>query len=183
MELFDEYPYLVGDKIIIKKMTVDDVDNLMEITSNDNVYKYIPPFLHNKSRNFLISAITNITGRDFEKKKLLLPGIYLKDDPNHLIGMAEMFDFKRRDKTITIGYRFNEAYWHKGYAKEAVSLMKNYLLNDMNLSKLNAFIIKENIYSGKVLLANGFIKQDEPVAGENWGNETKVTLDHYILTK
>lgn len=65
-------------------MESSDVLALSEISNNDNVYKYISPFLYKKSNKTLEIAIKNLAGRDFEKKKLIIAGIYLKDNPNIL---------------------------------------------------------------------------------------------------
>ena len=43
-ELFEKFPYLENDKVIIKKMEVNDVEALAEISNNDNVYRFIPSF-------------------------------------------------------------------------------------------------------------------------------------------
>lgn len=47
-ELFDVFPYLENEIVIIRKMEESDVPALSEISNNDNVYKYIPPFLYKK---------------------------------------------------------------------------------------------------------------------------------------
>lgn len=54
VELFDAFPCLKNQKIIIRKMVEQDVEALAEITDNDRVYKYIAPFLHRKSKNFFL---------------------------------------------------------------------------------------------------------------------------------
>ena len=38
-ELFDVFPYIENDKVIIRKMDMNDVAALPEISNNDNVYK------------------------------------------------------------------------------------------------------------------------------------------------
>ena len=45
-ELFDEFPCLENDKVMIRKMELSDVVALSEISNNDNVYKYIPCLLY-----------------------------------------------------------------------------------------------------------------------------------------
>lgn len=94
-ELFDVFPYLENDRVIIRKMELNDVAALAEISSNDNVYKFLPPFLYKKSNKALETAIKNLGGRDFEKKKHIIAGVYLKENPNRLVGLAEMFDYKK----------------------------------------------------------------------------------------
>lgn len=75
-KLFDKFPYLISDTVIVKQMEVSDVAALSEISHNDNVYKYIPAFLYKKSNKFLETAIKNLSRRDFNKKKLIIAGIY-----------------------------------------------------------------------------------------------------------
>lgn len=158
-ELFESFPYLQSEMLIIKNMVEDDVEELNEITSNDNVYRYISPFLFKKSRGNLLTAIRNINGRDFDKKKCILAGIYLREEPDKLIGLAEMFDYKKRANQMTIGYRLNEAYWHRGIATEATRLMVNYLCKDVGIKTLKAYVMPENVFSQRVLLKNGIIKE------------------------
>lgn len=95
-ELFDCFPYLTSEMHIIRKMSCDDIDSLSEITSNENVYRYIPTFLYKKSRGNLLAVIRNLGGREFDKKKIIIAGIYLSTEPDKLIRLAEMFDLRER---------------------------------------------------------------------------------------
>ena len=178
-ELFDVFPELKNDKIIIRKMTEDDIDSLSEITNNDNVYKYIPPFLYKKSRGNLLAAIRNLGGRDFDKKKMIIAGIYLCENPDKLVGLAEMFDYKKRANKITIGYCINESYWHQEIATNAVKLMVNYLAHEIGVNKLKAYVMPENIYSAKALLKNGFVKEEDLQQEKNWGGQATVDVEVY----
>ncbi|WMJ22081.1 GNAT family protein [Paludicola sp. MB14-C6] len=176
-ELFECFPSLQNETLIIRKMSDDDIDALSEIACNDNVYKYIPPFLYKKSRGNLLAAIRNLGGRDFDKKKLIIAGIYLCEEPDKLIGLAEMFDYKKRVNQITIGYRISELYWHRGIATNTVKLMIDYLCNDIGIQKLKAFVMPENVFSAKVLIKNGFIKEPNTVQEKNWGGKEIVDLN------
>lgn len=125
----------------------------------------------------MLAAISNLGGRDFDKKKLIIAGIYLCEEPDKLIGLAEMFDYKKRMNKITIGYRINESYWHRGIATDTVKLMVEYLCNDMGIQTLKAFVMPENIFSEKALIKNGFIKESDPVQEKNWGGKEIVDLN------
>lgn len=149
-ELFETFPYLENEKIIIRKMTSYDVPALSEISHNGNVYKYIPPFLYKKSDKLLETAIKNLGCRDFDKKKLIVAGIYLKVNPNKLVGFVEMFDYRKRANKITIGYRLNEKYWNQKIATNALKLVVEYLTKEIGIPTLQAFVMPENIYSEKV---------------------------------
>lgn len=67
------------------------------------------------------------------------------EEPTKLIGLAEMFDYKKRTSQITIGYRINEEYWYKSAATNAVELMTNYLYNDVGIKNIKAFVMPENV--------------------------------------
>lgn len=181
-DLFEKFPEVENDMVIIRKMKISDVSALSEISNNDNVYKYIPPFLYKKNDKFLTTAIQNLSERDFLKKKLIIAGIYLKSNPNRLVGLAEMFDYKRRDNKITIGYRINESYWNQKVATNALSLMVEYLVNEIGILKIEAYVMPENIFSSRVLLHNGFEKENFTAQKKNWGGQEEVTVDVYTFT-
>lgn len=82
MNLIDEFPSLSDDKIIIGKMSENDVGSLEEITENANVYRYIPPFLYRKSRGNLLAAIRNCGERDFIKKSI--------SSPEYILGLRHL---------------------------------------------------------------------------------------------
>jgi ribosomal-protein-alanine N-acetyltransferase len=160
-------------------MTEDDLDALMEITDNENVYRFVPPFLFRKSRETLRTAIRNLAGRDFEKKKCIIAGIYMADEPDRLIGLAEIFDYKKRSNQVTVGYRLNEKYWNRGVATGVIAILKKYLLGDMRIGTLMAFVMPENTYSSRALLKNGFVREQYTVTEKNWGGREEVTLEVY----
>lgn len=47
--MFQDFPYLQSETLIIKKMMEDDLNALNEITSNDNVYRYFAFSIQKKS--------------------------------------------------------------------------------------------------------------------------------------
>ena len=71
-----------------------------------------------------------------------------------------MFDYKKRENKITVGYRLNEEYWNKKIATNVLKLMVEYLVSEVNITTLKAFVMRENLYSSKVLLNNKFVKED-----------------------
>ena len=82
-----------------------------------------------------------------------------------------------------MGYRLNEDYWNKKIATNVLKLMIEYLVSEVNISTLQAFVMPENIYSSKVLLNNGFVKEDYTLQEKNWGSQEMVILDVYTYKK
>lgn len=141
-----------------------------------NIFYHI---LYKKSNAFLKTAINNLGERDFIKKKMIIAGIYLCDNPNELVGLAEMFDYKKEQNTITVGYRINEAYWNKKIASNALHLMVDYLSKRIKIETILAMVMPENIYSARVLVNNGFRKENYTLNEKNWGGQENITVDVY----
>lgn len=179
MALYDGFPCLQNGFLIIRKMDGADLDALAEITDNENVYRYIPPFLFKKSRGNLLAAIRNCGGRDFDKQKRIIAGIYLQSEPCRLVGLAQMFDYRKRQNRMTIGFTVNEANWNSKIATNAIALMKSYLLGEQGVGTLYAYVMPENVYSSRALVSNGFKKQPETEQKANWAGKAEVTVDVY----
>ena len=98
-DLYEEFPYIVANDIIIRKMTENDADALMELCSSEAVYRYAPDFMTTKNKKAVIRNISQIGGRDFEKKLYIIAGVYLQEDPNNIIATAEIFGY---DKLVSM---------------------------------------------------------------------------------
>lgn len=59
--------------------------------------------------------------------------------------------------------------------------MKEYLVNTIGIKKLQAFVMPENIYSTKVLLRNGFMKEDHMVQVKDWAGQEFVLVNVYTF--
>ena len=178
--LFDSFPELNNGTISIHMMEESDVDDLIEITHNSNAYRYTPPFLYMKSRRSLITIIKNLRGRDFEKHKMVIAGIYHNADKK-LVGIIELFHIKKRKGKAELGYKLNEDYWHQGITSMACSMIIEYLKSIDDIKFLVAHIMPENIHSSRIILKNGFILMPYKKEDHNWGNYENVTLDVYEL--
>ena len=58
-------------------------------------------------------------------------------------------------KVLEIGYLFQKAYWHHGYAVEAAAACKNYAFNVLGAAEVYSLIKETNTASRKVAERNG----------------------------
>lgn len=72
MALYDTFPYLSDELIIIKKMIDSDVEALAEITGDERIYKFIPLFLYKKSKGNLLAAGYCYDGRIYLSRQINL---------------------------------------------------------------------------------------------------------------
>jgi len=91
-----------------------------------------------------------------------------------LIGVLEVFDYKKRTASVTIGYRLHHAFWNQGLASRAVSLLCHFLLEECPITTIVAFVLPENYASQQVLLKNDF--QQVGQVEEVWKGLGQVSL-------
>lgn len=180
-EMFKKYPTIENDDILMKQIEKCDLNDYVEINMNEQLYRYKP----GEPRK-TISAVENIIGhheRDFYKKKIINLGIYLKKEKNKMVGIFEVFDFDKVVGAVTIGYTLNQSYWGRGIATMATALLLNYLFGEIDVNRIQAFVMPQNEKSKMVLLRNKFIKEGTIRQGNYWKGRGIVDLELYSLLK
>jgi ribosomal-protein-alanine N-acetyltransferase len=165
----------------MKQIVKQDLNDYVDINMNEELYRFKP----GEPRK-TISAVENIIGhheRDFNKKIVITLGIYLKDENNKMVGVAELFDFDAKVNTATIGYTLNQNYWGSGIATKATALLLDYLFNEIGVNRIQAFVMPQNEKSKNVLLRNKFIKEGTIRQGNYWKGRGIVDLELYSILK
>ncbi|WP_058302983.1 GNAT family N-acetyltransferase [Gorillibacterium timonense] len=178
---YAQFPHIVTDTIILRKIEETDIEGLFEIYTNENVFMYIPG---DRKKNK--AAVQNMIGhfeRDFHKRKVIFLGIYLPEAPNEIVGVAEIFDYDDKVNQITIGYRLNERYWGKGIATQTVRAMVEYLYNTLEINRIQAFVMPANERSQNVLQKNNFVKEGIMRQSQYWTGIGVVDLTMYSLLR
>lgn len=178
IKLFDEIPYIEYGDIVLSKIVSSDVSGLVELTSNDNVYKYLPTFLFEKHFDDMNDVANNIYGDVFLSKESLFLGIRLKGS-DELAGLAEFYGYKDSIHKISIGYRLIERFWGKHIASTVVGAMVEYLSSKTDIEIITASTMVANKASARVLEKNDFDLVVSGV-GEDWGYDEPVATDKWI---
>ncbi len=76
-ELFEQFPNITTEHPIIRKMTENDADALLEIFSDEAVYRYMLRTLFTKNRATVLNHINRLGGCDFSKKRVIIAGACL----------------------------------------------------------------------------------------------------------
>ena len=179
--LFREFPFLESDEIILKKVEPGDAESLNEILTNANLYKYRPG---NPLKTF--DAVKKVVGhyeRDFNKHKTMFLGIFLKEENNKLVGIAEIFEFDYQAERVEVGYTVNESYWGRGIATYATKLMLDYLFNVIGVNSIQASTLPINEKSKNVLKRCGFTYEGTLRQAKHWTGIGIVDLEMYSILK
>lgn len=83
--------------------------------------------------------------------------ISLKDNPEIIIGTVSCGNISSDPFACgTIGYKFDEDYWHRGYAREAIGKVMDEIFKELGLHRLVANVMEGNEPSIKLLENMGF---------------------------
>ena len=178
-KLFGQFPVLESDAVVLRKIVEDDADSLFEIYSNDAVFAFCG-IIPKKNVESVRRMVTHFE-RDRLKQKRVKLGICQKTDAARIVGVMEVFNVKRRENTVTIGYFLNERFWNRGIATESVRILVNYLLDEVGVERIIAEVMPQNNYSKRVLEKNGFTKQGP--TRDKWSGKGVVDLEVFEIQK
>ena len=95
------------------------------------------------------------------RRKSLRFWVYLKHDPSRIIGTICFYNIIRPVfNSCETGYKFDQRYWNRGYAREAMALGIALMLEDAGLHRIQAYVMEENAASIRLLESLHFQYED-----------------------
>lgn len=149
---------LSGKDINVKVLTPDDATHMLDY------------YIRNREHLKLFEPSREESFYTFEMQKQILMGgykqylngeginfgIYIK---NSLVGKIQVSNITYGVfKNAIVGYSMDEKYQGRGLMKQALSLVLDYAFNELELHRIEASTLVDNIKSQKVLLGCGFEK-------------------------
>ena len=151
--IFIRLPTLETERLILRKLEYSDKSDIFEYAKNPEVAKYVLWEPHQEEIDTI--AFLNIIYAAYNKNKASSWGIQLKEN-SKIIGTIGFAKWDKENKVGEIGYVLAQEYWGKGIITEAVKEILKFGFEQMELTKITAHCIAENIGSEKVLLKAGF---------------------------
>lgn len=151
-----EFPVLETERLILRKLTLNDTEDLFEYFSQEQVMEYydLAPFKTLADSQKIIQHFNN----EFEKGKGFRWALELKSEKK-VIGTCGYHNWYREHFRAEIGYELNPLFWRQAYMKEAVLPILTYGFETMRLHRIDAFIDPSNISSEKLLTSLQFSKE------------------------
>ncbi|WP_257958548.1 GNAT family N-acetyltransferase [Bacillus sp. V3-13] len=158
---------LSTERLNLRKMNKDDVQNLMEIFADPEAMKYYPSTKDEQGTIEWIEWTLN-------NYSLHGTGLWIAEnkETGEFLGQCGIVP-QDIDGTIQmeIGYLFARRHWGNGYATEAASACKKYGFDQLRLRKLISLIDLDNIPSIRVAERIG-MKKEQKI--HKWGKEVLV---------
>lgn len=142
---------ITTERLNLRKMTTDDVKNLMQIFSDPEAMNYYPSTMNEEEA---LGWITRTLG-NYEK---LGVGFWIVEDKStgRFLGQCGIIPQEFDGAAVMeIAYLFVKQEWGNGYATESAKACKEYGFQSMGLKKMYSFIDASNLPSARVAERNG----------------------------
>lgn len=145
------------DRLYLREMTEEDFGGLCKMLKDDEVmYAYNGAFSNSEVQEWLDRQQAR-----YEKYGFGLWAVILKES-GEMIGQCGLTMQPWKDEEVLeIGYLFQKAFWHKGYATEAAVGCKKYAFDVLKADRVCSIIRDNNIPSQRVALRNGMTPRKE----------------------
>lgn len=150
-------------EILLREFRIEDVDAIYELTSQPEVYEFLPDW--RSTREQRLDWITNyeipdnkafLTAVPYINEEFLKLGIVLKETGEFIgfcnTGMKEELSEPNRE----IAYAISKHYRNRGYTTQAVRGLVTYLFENTDVKRLNAVVLPHNVASNKLINKCGF---------------------------
>ena len=162
-------------RLMFRKITQEDYNNLKEIISDPETMKYYPQPYNDEGVQKWIDWCIGC----YKKRGFGLFAIILKEN-NKFIGDCGITLQNINGKDVfEIGYHINKKYWNQGYASEASQYMKDYFFANTEYDEVYSYMNKENIPSRRIAEKNGMKFVEEYSDGEENLVVYKITRSEY----
>ena len=150
--MFDPYPVIETERLLLRKVTMDDAEDVFLLRTNEEAMKYInkPKLLSIDDAKELIKKM-NISDR-------IQWGITIKNE-NKIIGTIGYHRIEKEHYRAEIGYMLDPEYWNTGLMSEALTKAIGFGFTKMGLHSIEAVINPGNTASRAILKKFGFIKE------------------------
>ena len=138
---------------ILRPLNESDTDALAQLANNKKIWdnlRDVLPF------PYTVQHAIDFIGITKQENPPMTFAIEFEGNFCGVIGLIAQTDIYK--KTAEIGYWVGEPFWNKGIASNAVKLITDYGLNQLDFIRIHTGIFEYNIGSMRVLLKNGYEK-------------------------
>ena len=165
---------LETERLYLRKMEQSDYFSLCKILQDEEtMYAYNGAFDDDMVQEWLNKQLARYKEYGFGVWAVVLK------ETDEMIGQCglTMQDWNGRE-VLEIGYLFQRAYWHNGYAAEAAKACKEYAFETLGADEVCSIIRDTNTASQNVALRNGMTKQNEIMVKHFRGAD----MPHYLYS-
>jgi len=153
---FDPFPVLSTERLLLRKITEDDADQIFFLRSNREVLRYLdrdPITSVDDALQWIRMIDAGVRGNEF-----VAWAMSLKDDKK-LIGTISFWNIEKQHYRSEIGYALHPHHQGKGLMQEAMIVVLYYGFKTMKLHSVEANVNPQNASSINLLKRNNFVQE------------------------
>lgn len=146
--IYSSLPILETERLILRKITMDDAEDMFAYGSDPEVSRYVTWNQHQTKDD--TEEFVEFVLNQYEAGRLAPWGIEWKET-GKLIGTIDFVSWNTNHHFAEIGYVIARDYWGKGITTEAAKELIKYGFTNMGLVRVQAKCFVENIGSERVM--------------------------------
>ncbi len=153
---FTPFPELNTERLHLRQINRDDVQELYFLRSDEQVMQYIDR--PRATTTAEVYQFIDMISKAIKENRDITWGICLKNE-SRIVGYLGWWRIKPEHHRAEIGYALHPAWHGKGVAGEAVKAVLDYGFTTMKLHSAEACVNPGNTASIKLLERNGFVRE------------------------
>lgn len=154
---FTPFPELATNRLLLRRLTVDDAAGVQALRSNPEVMRYInrPLTLSLEEAEKWVDVVTeNLT-----RNEGITWCVCLKQNPAEHVGNIGLWRIEKENYRAEVGYMLEPSLQGKGLMFEALQAVTNYGFAGMGLHSIEARIDPRNGASARLLAKADFVQE------------------------
>ncbi|MCY3976475.1 MAG: GNAT family N-acetyltransferase [Chloroflexi bacterium] len=151
---FATIPILETDRLLLRRVTVDDYDDWLAVWHSPGVLDYLIDF-DGAPDGVVAKAIIEWADRIIRERSGIRWAITLKPH-DRMIGSCGFHLYARRDRRVEIGYELHSDFWRQGIMSEAAQAVVNFCFVQLDVHRVEADVVEGNVASAALLKTLGF---------------------------
>jgi ribosomal-protein-alanine N-acetyltransferase len=140
-DFYNNLPLLETERLILREFTLEDANDYFEFASDPEVTRFLRWGPH-PNKEHTLQYLQRVL-EDYSRGEDSPWGIELTT-LKKLIGSIHIMRLDTHHQKAEIGFVLAQAYWNKGYMKEALRKVLEYSFTELSLNRMEALCIPEN---------------------------------------
>jgi ribosomal-protein-alanine N-acetyltransferase len=140
-DIYRNLPVLETARLILRKVTMDDLQDVFAYASDDDVTRFLRWGPH-KTLEETESYICEVLG-EYKAGKDGPWGVEYRQT-GRVIGSIHLMAISAQHRKAEIGFALSRSYWRRGLMSEALARVLDYAFGSIGLNRIGAFCLVDN---------------------------------------
>lgn len=151
---------LITNRLIIRDHIMEDLKTHHQLMSDPEIMTYLEDIQTHSIEESKKNLLFSIEESKKEERKCYFFAMIEKESHHHVgsIGFT-IFEKNETGGNCEIGYFLLKEFWHMGYTTEAAQAVIDFAFDTLNMHKIIAGCIAENVRSERIMKKLGMVKE------------------------